>query len=167
MKKAELYKELYHKYNPDSIQNFEHHVRQQFHGINFENKRILEIGCGKGFLSLYIACFMNPAEVIALDEGEGAGSDRNVLEIFSENLSLLKPDNIKVVKQDIFKYENESFDIIIANNALHHICEPGLLTSDSAAREKYIGLFEHIFSLIRPNGVLTIFEYSRNSIFTE
>lgn len=165
MEKAELYKELYHKFNSDSFYNFEHHISQQFQGIDMENKRILEIGCGKGFLSLYIACFMKPAEVVALDEGEGAGSDKNVLNIFSENLSLLEPGNIRIVKQDIFEFTNESFDIIIANNALHHVCEPGLLTTDSVAREKYKNLFKHIYHLIKPDGILTIFEYSRNSIW--
>ena len=100
MNKTEKFNELYLKNNPDSVQNFEFHFGQQFQGIDFENKKILEIGCGKGFLSLYIACFKNPAEVIALDEDEGEGSDLNVLDMVTQNIKLLELDNIKIVKND-------------------------------------------------------------------
>lgn len=166
MNKTEKFNELYEKNNPDSVQNFEFHFRQQFQGIDFENKKILEIGCGKGFLSLYIACFMKPAEVIALDEDEGEGSDLNVLDMVTQNIKLLELDNIKIVKNDVMNYFNDSyFDIIISNNALHHVCEHGLLKHDIRARLKYIKIFEHIRQLLAPNGVLTIFEYSRKSIW--
>jgi SAM-dependent methyltransferase len=166
MNKTERFKELYVKHNTDTVKNFEYHFNQQFKGIDFTNKKILEIGCGKGFLSLYIACFMNPLEIISLDEAEGEGSEKDVLDLLSDNINLLGLTNLMIVKSDILNYHNYSyFDIIISNNALHHVCEHGLLKHDIRARQKYIKIFQHLYNLNKPNSTLTIFEYSRNSVW--
>jgi cyclopropane fatty-acyl-phospholipid synthase-like methyltransferase len=166
MNRTQKYIELYHKHNSDSFENYEFHLKQQFEGIDFKNKRILEIGCGKGFLSLYIACFKDPLEIIALDEAEGEGSESNVLEIALESMTALDLTCMRIQKEDLLNYTNFSyFDIIISNNALHHVCEHGLLKHDIRARQKYIGIFEHIYQLLKPDGIMTIFDYSRKSIW--
>lgn len=157
---------MYKTLKNDTIKHFIYHFTEQFRGIDFTDKKILEIGCGKGLISLYIGLFLNPKHIDALDESLGEGSDSNVLDILQNNIDTLGINNISVVKKDVMQYEMlNSYDIVISNNAMHHVCEHGLLKWDIRARKKYIEIFRHVRSLIKPGGFLLMHEYSRHSLW--
>lgn len=164
--KMKCFSSLYEYYKTDTIKHFIYHFNKQFKGIDFTGKKILEIGCGKGFISLYIGYFFSPEHIDALDESLGEGSDTNVLGTLQKNIDMLGINNISIVKKDVMQYKRpETYDIVISNNAMHHVCEHGLLKWDIRARKKYIEIFKHVKSLIKPNGLLLMHEYSRYSLW--
>jgi 2-polyprenyl-3-methyl-5-hydroxy-6-metoxy-1,4-benzoquinol methylase len=68
------FKKLYNTGPKDNADNFRYHFNQQFSRISFTGKNVLEVGCGRGFLPLYIALFADAATVTAVDESAGHGS---------------------------------------------------------------------------------------------
>lgn len=160
MHKLEKFKRLYNLSMKDTACNFVYHFRDQFENINFERKNILEVGCGKAFLSLYIALFTNVATLTSLDENAGDGSEVGVLNILCRNLKYFGMEKrIKIIESDILAYNSNLFDIIIANNCLHHVVDNGqLYWVDSNVRESYQIMLRHLFSLLCDEGLLVIVE---------
>lgn len=75
--------------------------------INVKNKRILEIGCGTGVISLYLA--YKGAIVDAVDIDDKALENT----IFNAKLNNLR---IRVYRSDLFKSVKDTYDIIIFNS---------------------------------------------------
>jgi 2-polyprenyl-3-methyl-5-hydroxy-6-metoxy-1,4-benzoquinol methylase len=166
MDALQQYKELYNRSNADTAENFLYHFNEEFHGIEVRGKRILEIGCGSGFVSLYLASVLGVGHLDAMDEAEGEGNPSTILDSLETNVRSLGLTNITVLKKDIMQFtSSEPYDIVVSNNAMHHVCEHGLLKWDVRARKKYVEIFGHLKSLLRPEGTLLLREYSRYSIW--
>ena len=73
-----------------------------------EGKKVLEVGCGSGFLSIEAA--LRGAEVTAIDINE------NALDA-TERLAVLKgvQDKIHLIESDLFEKVDEKFDLIFFN----------------------------------------------------
>lgn len=147
----------------DSFEKYQYHLNKQLSGLDFKGKRILEIGCGQGAVSLYMALFVGADVVVAMDENAGEGSNVGVLSTLEGAKNHFELDNIDIVELDFLKnsFPDGHFDIIISNNALHHVITPGLISKNEDIRYKYVTLFTEIYRLLKPGGVLSIYEYSR------
>lgn len=164
--KIQIFNRFYKQYNNDTLENFIYHFNNEFSGIDFNNKKILEIGCGHGFISLYIAYFFKPIFVDAVDESLGEGAKAGIIDVLSSNSKILDIKNINIHKKDIMQFKSDcGYDIIISNNAMHHVYEHGLLKWDVRAQKKYEEIFYHIKDLLKPDGTLILHEYSRYSIW--
>ncbi len=162
------FKNFYNQNYGDIYRKFVYHLKKQLEDIGVKGKSVLEVGCGKGFVSLYIALFCGPKKVVALDESEGIGNEKGVLAFLEKTVKDLNIKNIKVVKSDIMNncFSDDSFDIIIANNALHHVVRTGkYISSDLHTKNKWIALFSELKRLLKPNGILILGEFSRKSIW--
>jgi SAM-dependent methyltransferase len=62
-------------------------------------------------------------------------------------------------------FPTNSFDIVIANNALHHVVSCGMLSVNQQARNEYVQTMRELRRLLKPIGVLLIWEYSRISFW--
>jgi SAM-dependent methyltransferase len=90
-------------------------------GINIINlqqlkdKQILEVACGKGLLSVYLSFYAKQVTGVDIFESETIEANKLKVEFGRENCEF--------VCSDIFQtnFENEKFDIIVAEAALHHI----------------------------------------------
>ncbi len=77
--------------------------------VNTDTKKVLDIGCGSGILSI-AACRYGAKDVLAVDIDELA------VKIAKENVFLNDlDDNIKVIEGDLTKNVDGKFDLIIAN----------------------------------------------------
>lgn len=166
MDALERYKQLYGTVKPDTVDNFLYHFNEQFRGLEVRGKRMLEIGCGSGALSLYLASVLDVGHLDAIDEAEGEGNPVSILETLETTVHTLGLKNITVMKKDIMQFHpSEPYDIVVSNNAMHHVCEHGLLKWDIRARKKYVEIFKHLKGLLKPEGVLLLREYSRYTIW--
>ena len=57
------------------------------------------------------------------------------------------------------------FDVIIANNALHHVIDERLISRNPVACQGYVCMFAELRRLLAPGGFLSIYEFSRSSFW--
>lgn len=76
--------------------------------LDFENKTVLDVGCGSGILSIY-ASFLGAKQITAID------IDTWCIENTQENVLLNKVNNITTHLESIETLSESNFDIILAN----------------------------------------------------
>lgn len=106
----------------------------------FGGKHVLNVACGRGVLSLYLAhCGL---DVTAIDISPKAIE-------YAREMARLNgyADRIRVDLQDIRRldYEDESFDLITGEDALHHLI-------------KYENCLENMYRVLKPGGVAVFIE---------
>lgn len=84
--------------------------------------RILDVGCGLGFLSCISAEFYNNARITGIDTFKHASIKKSSPEKANENASILGfSDRINFKKEDVFRFNStEKFDIIVSNLVFHN-----------------------------------------------
>jgi cyclopropane fatty-acyl-phospholipid synthase-like methyltransferase len=144
-----------------------------FKGVSLKQKRILEVGCGMGYLSQYLALTHPKATIFALDEAEGDGSSKDVLKVMGERNEQIGIENIEVIKADFTTWETEEpFDYVIAKNAVHHLPwkEPITLKSDAfifknqKIHDDFLDIFQRLRSMVRTGGHLIFGDVSRANV---
>ncbi|MCK5506317.1 MAG: class I SAM-dependent methyltransferase [Thermodesulfovibrionia bacterium] len=154
------FKKLYNVGIKDTADNFDYHFKEQFADVDFTGKSVLEVGCGKGFVSLYIAMFTGAYHVTALDEAVGHGSEVGIMDALKENIARIGLESrLEAIEADALTYHSESFDIIIANNCLHHFVDNGKqYWEDPIVADGYQNMFRHFAELLKSDGRLIIRE---------
>ena len=84
--------------------------------------KILDVGCGLGFLSCVSAEFYQTARITGIDTFEHASLKRSSLEKAKENSKILGfSDRIDFKKCDVFRFTPaEKFNIIVSNLVFHN-----------------------------------------------
>ena len=82
-------------------------IRNDFKKMS--KKTVLDVGCGSGCIGITIASIYKNFEVMGIDISNKA------IDVANQNALHLKIDNIKIMKQDIFKMKTKKFDIIVSN----------------------------------------------------
>lgn len=107
--------------------------------------RILDIGCGSGYLTFPIATMNINSCVIGLD------IVKDTLERNSVKAQKMSINNLKFVTYDgiVFPFEDNSFDLVVTRYALHHLPDIGRSISEVSRILKHKGRF--FISDPRPN----------------
>lgn len=85
---------------------------------DFNNKRILEIGCGDGRFTVKLHNFIG-GYILATEPSEEAIKSAKILK------NSLIIDNIDFVVKNIYDFDiNEKFDLVFFNGVLHHLPDP-------------------------------------------
>jgi SAM-dependent methyltransferase len=137
-----------------------------FRGIDFEGKRVLDIGGGDGMYSFYAAA-MGAAEVVCL-EPEAAGSIGGELHMFERGRAAMPHLPVRLVAQCVGDYADPAgFDVVALMASINHLDEEACtrLHYDAKARAAYLRVFRHIASLTRPGGRLIIMDCTRYNFF--
>jgi len=81
---------------------------------NIEGKKVLDIGCGRGNLSFYLA--RKGASVIGID------LSKNFIKFCKNQMNLLNLNvDFRVMNAQIPDFEDNTFDIIVGSRILHHL----------------------------------------------
>jgi SAM-dependent methyltransferase len=151
---------------------FSKHLRRYlsfvFRSIEFEGRRMLEIGGGSGWISFYAAC-KGARKVVCL-EPERQGSDAGVSRSFERLRRVLcGVDQVTLESVTVQDYEpaNEKFDIVVLHNSINHLDEEACirLRKDEQARNRYVSLFERIGRMTEKEGKLVVVDASRYNLF--
>jgi 2-polyprenyl-3-methyl-5-hydroxy-6-metoxy-1,4-benzoquinol methylase len=121
------------------------YLREQYDFSNYTGKKILDLGCGSGVLSIVLA--RNGANVTAVDLTE------NATKMTQQNSALQKLD-IKVVRSDAenLAFASNSFDYVLSWGVLHHT-------------EHTEMAFNEVSRVLKPNGTGLVMVYHKSSIF--
>lgn len=100
-----------------------------------DNQIVLDYGCGTGTASCEFTS--------QVKEITGIDISSEMIRIAKEKADVSKADNVNFEKADIFdnRYQNESFDVILAFNMLHTIPNPQSVVQRINALLKHEGLF--------------------------
>ncbi len=142
--------------------------RYLFRDVNFENKRFLDIGGGRGLFGFF-AMFKGANSAVII-EPEFDGSTKGVENDFYQIKRTLGLDNIHFVKDLLQDYkETEKFDVILLHNSINHLDEEAckVLHSEKDAKEEYIKILRLISEITNENGELIVCDCSRNSFFSD
>jgi SAM-dependent methyltransferase len=137
-----------------------------FRGIDFVDRRVLDVGGGDGITSFYAAS-RGASEVVCL-EPEVAGSTEGVSGAFRTIQALFPSLPVQLLPHTIQAYEDASgFDVILLNASINHIDEDACirLGEDVRARDAFRRVFLHLAALARPGAQLVIADCSRHNFF--
>lgn len=114
-----FYNDFGHIFNsPLSIDRYCLRCKHIFDVTHARGKRIIDLGCGVGVISIYLASF-GAKEVIAVDNVQ------ETISVLEKILSRLDPPltNIVARVQDALKlpYADSSFDVVIARECISHV----------------------------------------------
>jgi 2-polyprenyl-3-methyl-5-hydroxy-6-metoxy-1,4-benzoquinol methylase len=121
------------------------YLREQYDFSVYTRKKILDLGCGSGVLSIVLA--RNGADVTAVDLTE------NATKMTQQNSALQELD-IKVVRSDAenLAFADKSFDYVLSWGVLHHTEHTEIA-------------FNEVSRVLKPNGTGLIMVYHKSSIF--
>lgn len=137
-----------------------------FGGIDFRNRRVLDIGGGDGVYSFY-AGIRGAREVLCL-EPEADGSDGCITGAFQRMQAALPDLPVRMERKLVQQHHDvEGYDVIIMNASINHIDEDACarLHRDARAQQIFRGVFAHIARLARPGGRLVVTDCSRRNFF--
>lgn len=152
----------------EPLDAFLFHADEQLSRVSPADKVILEVGCGGGAFSLYMALCGKAKKVIALDEAEGKGF---AIQPFKQLQTILQNHNIPnltAVKSSLYDYADpkNSFDLIVGNFSLHHAIRPfGYLFKNEQARHAALSTFKLLHSLLNDGGLVVLREMSRSNFW--
>ncbi len=94
-------------------------VLQHLENVNFENKLILDVGCGNGDLSNYLSVQYN-ANITGID----FSTESIKIALAKKNAFKAFTSKFLVADAQTLPFENESFDIIVSCECLEHVPDP-------------------------------------------
>lgn len=149
--------------------DFPRFARQLFRDIDFRNKKLLEIGCGKGMLCLW-AALHGASEAVGLEPlAEGAFDSSECHRDFRAMARELSLNQAEILPNTVQDYEIESghFDVVLSVASINHLDEKAcmaLLDSPEAV-QTYESIFRRIALMMKIGGKLIIMDAARRNVF--
>lgn len=144
--------------------------KQLFNGIDFQNKRVIDIGGGSGLFGLYAAT-QGAQNVVVMEpefDGSSAGMNNN---FYSLKQSMGNPDNVELVVDVLENYDakNQLFDIVLMHNSVNHIDEQGCIQLHESveAKQNYKQFFSLISDLSSNNAILIICDCTNQNFYNK
>jgi SAM-dependent methyltransferase len=144
-------------------------ARQLFAGIDFRNKTVLEIGCGKGMLCLW-AAIHGARHVVGLEPlAEGAFDSSECHNAFRSMAQQLELPQARILPQTVQEFDCPAnyFDVVVSVASINHLDEKSCvaLGQSADAEKEYKNIFRNIARMMKPGGKLIVLDAGRRNIF--
>jgi SAM-dependent methyltransferase len=137
-----------------------------FDTLELKNKRVLDVGCGKGGLLAWVA-LQGAAFVLGLEPEEDGVVDGSYTTL-ERVISTLSLDTVEISRSTLNGYSfSQPFDIVILYNVINHLNEHAVvdLHSNPDSHNIFIGIAKKIRSLMADNGVLILADAARSNLW--
>ena len=147
--------------------NLKFHMDTLFKGIDFKDKRVLDIGGGFGLHSFYAAC--RGAKKVVCLEPEAEGSSFGIIDKFHKLNKCLERNNVvlKPVTLQALEPEGERFDVILLHNSINHLDETACfdLLTESKSKTVYKEIFSKIYTISNKGAKIIVCDCSGKNFF--
>jgi SAM-dependent methyltransferase len=139
-----------------------------FRGIEFDGKRVLEVGCGSGAWALWAG--INGARYVIGIEPEADGSSSHVLDRFQQSIRTLGLEE-RVFAADYLLHElpwdTEKFDVIVMYNVINHLDEDSVVKmhKDTNAFDRYVSAVRDLKERVAPGGWVIVADCTRDNFW--
>ncbi|SRR5579871_6324067 len=149
--------------------DFARFAGQLFHGIDFNGKTMLEIGCGKGILCLW-AALHGARDAVGLEPmAEGCYDSSECFQAFRSMANELDLPQARILPVTVQNFETPKnyFDVVLSVASINHLDEKNcvLLGESEAAVREYKEIFRNIAAMMKPGGKLIIIDAARHNVF--
>jgi glycosyltransferase involved in cell wall biosynthesis len=147
--------------------NFQFYLNYLFDGVDFKNKRVLDIGGGSGVFSLY-AAHCGASEIICL-EPDAEGSNVTENDFFCNIREKFHLNNVELKSLSLQQFDvyREKFDVIILHNSINHLNESACMSLNTSedSKQTYKSLLEKCYLLSQKGSNLVICDCSNMNFF--
>ncbi len=149
------------------------HCRSIFDDVELEGKRILEIGCGNGLLSIW-ASINGASQVVGLEpleDGSGSFDSSRTYKEFKEMVAAAELLDIEMhpLRIQDFAGQDNYFDVVLLMDSVNHIDEEACiqLRASAEAREVYFKVFKQINRLMKKEGKIILTDCANRNFFAD
>ena len=147
---------------------YRYQLRQLFDGVDLAGKQVLEIGSGRGLLSLH--CGVSGAARVVSVEPEMEGSTSGVVAMQQQRIDALGLNNVELLRQNFHEIDfgTSRFDVIVMIAVLNHLYETPVDASSHPAGIRTICRNRtHLHNLLHPGGVVIATDACRYCLWTQ
>jgi len=148
-----------------SLSSVHFHMQRVLADTPLRDRRVLDIGCGRGLHSIYMA--LQGAQVTAIDP-EVHGSNPGVTQVLLNRLSQLELQSVRFKPIGLFDLASSEgpFDLIFSWNVINHIWPTRLDASrNHQAYSAYRDVVDRMCTFLSPGGRLLIADCARSNLF--
>jgi len=137
-----------------------------FETLELKDKRVLDVGCGKGGLVAW-AALQGAGFALGLEpeeDGVVAGSYATLEKV----ISTLSLDTVEISRSTLDAYPfSERFDIVILYNVINHLNEHAVvdLHSNPHSHNIFLGIARKIRSVTAANGIVILADAARSNLW--
>ena len=149
--------------------DFARFARQLFRNIDFRDRTMLEIGCGKGMLCLWAALY-GASETVGLEPlAEGCYDSSECHQAFQSMARELDLPQARILPVTVQGYDSpkDYFDVVLSVASINHLDEKSCVTlgESSASVGEYQDIFRNIASMMKLGGKLIVIDAARHNFF--
>jgi len=149
--------------------DFARFARQLFRDIDFRDRTMLEIGCGKGMLCLW-AALHGASETVGLEPlAEGCYDSSECHQAFRSMARELDLPQARILPFTVQAYNSpkDHFDVVLSVASINHLDEKSCvkLGDSAAAVREYQNIFRNIASMMKVGGKLIVIDAARHNFF--
>ena len=153
-----------HLFGRHGITGLDWHARQLLAGVDLTDGNALEVGAGRGLLSLWM--LSSGARSVVSLEPEADGSTAGVRDALERHRRALgvSADRWQVEAETFQSYRADRvFRVILLQNSINHLDEDACvdLLEDPTSRRRYHALFEKMASMLEPGGHIVLADCAR------
>jgi len=151
-----------------SAKNLSTYLKVLFKGIDFEGKSFLDIGGGSGLFTHY-ASSQGTSRAICMEPVDDGAID-NIAASFDAVKKDVNASFPAELDNSLFQdYNGDPFDIVLMHNSINHLDEEACVEvlDSQEARDIYVGLFDQLFELVNPGGIVIICDCGRKNFFAD
>jgi SAM-dependent methyltransferase len=152
--------------------NLKFYLNNLFENVELAQKKVLDVGGGKGLLSLY-AAVKGANNAVCLEpekDGSRSGMTKGYHDLRKRFPESLPVELIPLTLQEYVQHADaELYDVVIMNNSINHLNEEAcidLLKSDESYRA-YVTIFKNVFRIMKNDGVLIATDCTCDNFFND